>query len=171
MENNPSNQFQNQQLGPISRVKKSNLLLIALGIISLVSTTTAAYLYIQSKQNMQFKSPTQEKQASEEATVKLILDPKKPFVTSTAIYQAVLGKIESFDSEHGTITISKDGEKFSLKLPIGKAITYVLKPYAQVTDMNKFKIGDEVSIGGEYGTSGNFEVTQFKIINQRPPSR
>lgn len=96
-------------------------------------------------------------------SVPLAFNPKEKYINSTSVYQQVIGRVVSFATESSTLTLTNGGEAFTVVIPLGKNTSYVPSGFADVGDMNKFKVGDEVTIGGSVDTTGEFKVSKFTI--------
>lgn len=96
-------------------------------------------------------------------SIPLPFNPKAKYVNSTLVYQQIIGTVTSFNSETSLLTLSNKGETFTVSIPLGKNSSYIPPALADVKDINIFKNGDEVTIGGSVDTAGEFKVSKFVI--------
>jgi hypothetical protein len=97
--------------------------------------------------------------------VEVPFDYKKGYVNSTLIYQQINGTVTNFDKESLLLTLEREGEQFSLKIPLGpEAGSFNPPPYADLSGMYQFKVGDKVKISGGYAPGEEFQINQFVIV-------
>ncbi len=101
-------------------------------------------------------------------TLTLLYDPNKPYVTSTTVYQQMTGKIEKFDEATSLATFRNGNDIFTVKLPLGKNGSPYPSGFADVSGLNKFKLGDTIVVGGQYDVKGNFRLASFVISKSSP---
>jgi hypothetical protein len=133
-----------------------------LGVIAVLGLALSVYLFLE---NQNLKTVLMVV-ADDTKSAVLPFSSSKDYVQSTTVFQQVIGTVVAYDEETYTITLDKNGELFTVELPLGPGKRTPPRGFADLSGMSSFKVGDEVTVGGQTGPLGEFEITRFVISNQ-----